>query len=926
MTDNAAQFAAWLNEPLLFIEHFWPGTRLYRKQAEILHSVRDNQETFVHACNESGKSFLASLLVLWWMCSRFPAKVIASSSSEAQLKDAMWGEVTRKIRAAKFPLGLQYKHLHLYTTDPNTGKPYDEHFARFHVTRNVENFQGKHLAADEATPRVLVLFDEACHDDQTDVLTDQGWKRFADLNGSELFLTMHPDGGPAKYAPATAIHRHRFKGDLVSVSRRGVDFAVTPKHRLRQHTRQGKAMNPWRWKTAEEASALHVCAYMSCTASWRVPDMPMVVVPQFKTARKTWPKRKLTGDDAAVLLGAFCSEGHVNFARGVPAGIGLTSRDASTRQRWIALLKRCGYRPREYLCTTTPQVQVHDRALGEWLLQLGKGCLVKRVPRWIGNMSCRQIRLFLQEYKAGDGYDKQNQQVIYTSSPKMADDLQELGIKAGYRVALRKRKLTGNTTQFATHKATSSCDGYVITLSKATMATTKHRDFKRVPYDGWVYCVTVPPHGMILTRRNGKCLWNGNSAIEDEFYEAAQSQAHRILVMGNPLSTENFFYRQCEAGDERDPDQPDRFARKVVHIDGLDSPNVQAGLRFKQLGHKGPPPTMLPGVLSWAQYRHRDRIWDQIKKRTRLHGHFYKGSEWLMFPPDVLDECERVWELIADLKRDGPRYMGVDVAQGGRDKTCWYIIDRFGVLFCDAKSTPDTTVIPEITLTLMREYGVPARHVCFDRGGGGLEHGQRLRKQGHNVRIVGFGQGAVDKLTYKNRRAEMYHALARAMNPKHWDIEMQLNDDGLQIASPVVRSCFAIPPERAKWFRSELRRELSVLPIMYDEKGMLKLPPKRGTGQEAERKRVTTIDDLIGHSPDDSDALALANWARYNRKITPRVGRPLVGSEPEAAPVPDEGEGSLIWQPAKRSFADRLNAAVTPGESRFNPASIWGDE
>jgi glucose-6-phosphate dehydrogenase assembly protein OpcA len=38
-----------------------------------------------------------------------------------------------------------------------------------------------------------------------------------------------------------------------------------------------------------------------------------------------------------------------------------------------------------------------------------------------------------------------------------------------------------------------------------------------------------------------------------EFLEAAESFAHRILVIGNPLTNTNFFYRGCKAGDLQNP-------------------------------------------------------------------------------------------------------------------------------------------------------------------------------------------------------------------------------------------------------------------------------------------------------------------------------------------------------------------------------------
>ena len=46
MSDPLAKLAT---DPLRFVATCWPDMQLYEKQREVLLSVRDNIETFVHA-------------------------------------------------------------------------------------------------------------------------------------------------------------------------------------------------------------------------------------------------------------------------------------------------------------------------------------------------------------------------------------------------------------------------------------------------------------------------------------------------------------------------------------------------------------------------------------------------------------------------------------------------------------------------------------------------------------------------------------------------------------------------------------------------------------------------------------------------------------------------------------------------------------
>ena len=237
-------------------------------------------------------------------------------------------------------------------------------------------------------------------------------------------------------------------------------------------------------------------------------------------------------------------------------------------------------------------------------------------------------------------------------------------------------------------------------------------------------------------------IFDEASAIPDEFFEASESWAHRKLVVGNPLSTTNFFYRCCKGGDVEDPAGGDGLLRKVIHIDGRDSPNVQLGLRWQEEGRAGVPPVPIPGLLTYPEYLRREQQWDEVKRTTRLHGHFYEGDQKLLFPMawlDVAIDEHRGAELQQQTRR--AEAIGVDVAAGGRDKTVWTVVDRRGVIEQIVMDTPNTMEIAGRTIRLMGQYNVSPQRVAFDAGGGGKQIADRLREQRYCVRSIGFGEG-----------------------------------------------------------------------------------------------------------------------------------------------------------------------------------------
>lgn len=329
-------------------------------------------------------------------------------------------------------------------------------------------------------------------------------------------------------------------------------------------------------------------------------------------------------------------------------------------------------------------------------------------------------------------------------------------------------------------------------------------------------------------------IFDEASAILDEFYAAAQSCAHRILVIGNPLCNDNFFYRCCKQGYRSDPTQPDRLLRRVIQIGARDVPNVELGLRFVEDGHPGEPPVLIQGLLTYQEYLLRQADWDEVQRTTRLEGQFYEGEGFFLFPAHVLDAAmnRRRWERLGRETRRAEA-MGVDVASGGRDLTCWTIVNRFGVIQQVVADIDNSMEIVGRTIEYMQHYDLAGHQVAIDAGGGGKQIADRLREQNYWVQTIGFGDAAQDKQAYVNRRAELYGTLAQLM------------------CGTGEENSFALPPDA-----HELRTELAILPRRPDSEGRLRLPPKErsSSGQTSEK----TIRQLLGRSPDRADSLVLA--------------------------------------------------------------------
>ncbi len=307
-----------------------------------------------------------------------------------------------------------------------------------------------------------------------------------------------------------------------------------------------------------------------------------------------------------------------------------------------------------------------------------------------------------------------------------------------------------------------------------------------------------------------------------------------------------------------------RYYRKVINISALDSPNVQLALAEIKAGKSPSHKEVIPGVISYKEYLKRVATWDEVRQCIGIHGQFYKGAEVLMYPPLWLNRAEAVADNLPKSRK--AEAIGIDPGEGVED-TAWAAVDRQGLIELIVKKTPDTSVIIGDTLAFMAKHGVKDEKVVFDRGGGGKQRADDMRRMGYNVGTIAFGEALAlipkrgirtlpeklehkeEKYAYFNRRAEMYGTLREILDPS-CDRE-----DGVG---------YGIPREY-----TTLRQELAPIPLTYDKEGRLKLLPKNKATPNATGK---TLVELIGHSPNCADALVLAVYALFKKKLRPKAG------------------------------------------------------
>jgi hypothetical protein len=362
------------------------------------------------------------------------------------------------------------------------------------------------------------------------------------------------------------------------------------------------------------------------------------------------------------------------------------------------------------------------------------------------------------------------------------------------------------------------------------------------------------------------------SSVPDTYYEKAITWADRVLVIGNCWPCQNFFKRAVKDGDQKaTTGNKDSYFRRVLKITAEDSPNIRLARSQLAGGTPSSGEQIVPGVKGWERYQRECAMWDEHQKTVAHKAEFYEGAEVMLFPAEWLNRANELPQNFARNRK--AKAIGIDPGEGSAD-TALVAVDELGLIELIALKTPDTSVIESMILAFAKKHGLIERSEMWmiDRGGGGKQIADRLRRTGHrNVRTVAFGESiqkdikrAVnrdpfdvrldvreDRYTYLNRRAEMYGELSMLLDPA-------INGKG-----------FGIPVEYG-----ELRRQLVPIPKQYDQEGRLFLPPKNAKPDASGKvnENHVTLVKILGCSPDEADAVVLACHGMLHKPRLSKAG------------------------------------------------------
>ena len=332
----------------------------------------------------------------------------------------------------------------------------------------------------------------ACVDDQTEALTQHGWRQHSNLVDGEQIAAYNRTTGVLEWQEAT-FHRYAYDADLVAIQKRDSSQRLTPNHRVLVKRRSGRL-------SVVQADAL-------------TPGMQIPLVAPLASDEVDGP-----GEWLAALLGWFVTEGEKKFGKRVRINQSISANPDKVKTI-RAILAAMGADSREYTRTR----EWRGRPSEEMVFSVG-GHVAETLRRMSPHKSIdwtwlkwpeRDIRAFVDAVIDGDGHRRPDgRRCVVQKSREFLSALQAMVLRLGWRGHISKRSDGGHVLYIT--------EGQWLTLRGTN---GEHKPMAREHYAGTVWCPSVPS-GFWLARREGKPFITGNTFPEE--------LAERCILAGCP--------------------------------------------------------------------------------------------------------------------------------------------------------------------------------------------------------------------------------------------------------------------------------------------------------------------------------------------------------------------------------------------------------
>ena len=361
-----------------------------------------------------------------------------------------------------------------------------------------------------------------CYCNKAEVLTDNGWKLFKDLNKTEKVVTLNSSTNTVEYQKPVKYVEFESKSDLYCLNKykSTIQFRVNKGHKLYVgvgNTYYRCQKSKFRLIPVEEASKFRFLKFKK-NALWQGEERQNFTLPQCNYDNTRYShfgeERPIEMNKWLLFLGIWLSDGSL---RKIPTSkfsyiIIITQCKKHHKEMMKKICDNCGFKTKIY----QKDLYICDKQLHTYLKQFG---LQKDrfIPQEFMELPTKQLQYLYNGLMLGDG--DENGSRYTTNSKKLADGFSELCLKMG-----KGTSTVFDTSQSKTGFKNNGC--YRVGIQNEKVEPIIEHTIHKEDYTGKLYCVQVPRHHIIYVRYNGKAHWSGNT-----YGQYLESQIEEVIRM-----------------------------------------------------------------------------------------------------------------------------------------------------------------------------------------------------------------------------------------------------------------------------------------------------------------------------------------------------------------------------------------------------------
>lgn len=352
--------------------------------------------------------------------------------------------------------------------------------------------------------RGVTVGDKFCKLSSAEVLTDKGWVSFKDITLDYKVATLK-EGKYIDYVHPIEKYEFDHKGDMYYLKTQQIETICTLNHKLYVKRRDH---NNFELIEAQDVMGKRV----------RFKKDGVINTPNIEKLKFNVNNHDVEYDTNwfLQLLGMFISDGYVSGSMNITC----------YKQRKIDYNTKICENLNIRFSKGKQGIYILDKNIHEIFKPWSVGALNKYLPDFVWKLNTTQSRILLNALIQGDGSHTNTGSVCYyTSSVKLANDVQRLALHAGWSGTVKLIRQIGHEVNIKKNKKIyySNANTLSVRIVKSKnepqinhghVHEQKIQEEKIIQYEGKVYCIEVPDTHLYYCRENqySPPMWDGNSS------------------------------------------------------------------------------------------------------------------------------------------------------------------------------------------------------------------------------------------------------------------------------------------------------------------------------------------------------------------------------------------------------------------------------